>query len=174
MDTTDKVGFADQVGITDKVGFTEDVGITNKVGTTDDVGLTEKTITQQTVMPTSTDPDLGVYPTFDCMDCGKCTLNRFADRYMLRNELWYKLTNSRESRGVLCWSCAETRAGRSLGINDILPCPLSQTRYALCLVFNRRNVCRLASLRVLWKYATNACVKRRSPRKTTNKSRRVE
>jgi len=59
-----------------------------------------------------------------CKDCGKDCFVDNKDYYMVNNEIWKK---HGVGTGVLCMDCMEERIGHKLTVNDILPCPLTES-----------------------------------------------
>ena len=57
-----------------------------------------------------------------CKDCGKDCQKDNRDYYMIQHELWDKYG---VGDGMLCMNCIETRLGRKLTAEDILPCFLT-------------------------------------------------
>jgi hypothetical protein len=71
----------------------------------------------------------------NCKDCGKDTMVDDKDYYMVKHQVWnkYGLGEGEDDEpeqvdindGMLCMDCMETRIGRKLEFDDLLPCPLN-------------------------------------------------
>ena len=57
---------------------------------------------------------------FDCMDCGKNTLECY-EFYILQHDLWKRIC-PHDYKGMLCLDCAETRLGRPFENSDFIFC----------------------------------------------------
>lgn len=60
----------------------------------------------------------------DCMDCGEDVFE-LKEYYMLTDDLWASITVDDEFLGMLCFGCAQKRAGRFLNRDDFNHSPLN-------------------------------------------------
>lgn len=58
-----------------------------------------------------------------CLDCGKDTLQDNKDYYMLKHDVWEKI--SKDPKGMMCMDCVEKAVGHKLTVNEIMMAPLN-------------------------------------------------
>lgn len=59
---------------------------------------------------------------FECLDC-QVNTSEIGEYYMVWDEVWYQAVP--DGKGMLCFSCLETRIGRSLTIQDFTGAPIN-------------------------------------------------
>ena len=74
---------------------------------------------------------------FVCVDCGIDTIKNPKDYYMVTTEVWNKhglggsfdleegWGNDDPENGMLCMKCLETRIGRKIKFEDLMPCEVN-------------------------------------------------